>query len=82
MYSPAKRWLINTRVDFMTASIGDYDGTLWNASVGLNFQASRHIGVALAYQYFDVELNVDKSDWTGGVNLRYSGPILSMTANW
>jgi hypothetical protein len=82
MYSPSQRWLIDTRVDFMSASIDDYDGTLWNANIGVNFQVSRHFGIGLAYQYFDVELNVDKSDWQGEANFRYSGPILSLTASW
>lgn len=81
-YSPAKRWLLHARVDWISANIGDYDGTLWNTSVGVNFQAWRHVGFDLAWQYFNMNLKVDKDDWRGGVDLTYSGPVLAVTFNW
>ena len=82
MYSPARRWLITARADFMTANIGNYDGTLWNGNIGVNYQAGRHFGIGLAYQYFSLNVKVDKSDWQGKVNLKYHGPVVSVTANW
>jgi hypothetical protein len=81
-YSPASKWLIRGRVDWISANIGNYDGTLWNANVGVDFQPWRHVGFGLSYQYFNLNLKVDKSDWRGGVDLTYSGPMLSMTVNW
>ena len=36
-FSPAKRWLLHARVDWISADIGDYDGTLWNTTVVANF---------------------------------------------
>ena len=81
-FSPARKWLIHARVDWISADIGAYNGTLWNTSVGVNYQAFRHVGFDLSYQYFNLNLTVDKSDWKGGLDLRYSGPILGMTVNW
>jgi hypothetical protein len=81
-YSPAKKWLIHTRVDWISANIGDYDGTLWNASLGVAYQPWRHVGFDLYWQYFGVDLKVDKDDWRGGVNMDYSGPVLGMTFSW
>jgi len=81
-YSPARKWLLHTRVDWISAKVGDYDGTLWNTSVGVNYQAFRHVGFDLSYQYFDLNLKVDSADWLGEVDMRYSGPVLSVTANW
>ncbi len=81
-YSPARKWLLHGRVDWISASIGDYDGTLWNTSIGVNYQAFRHVGFVLSYQYFNLNLTVDKSDWKGELDLRYNGPILGMTINW
>jgi len=81
-FSPARKWLLHARVDWISANIGDYDGTLWNTSLGVNFQAFRHVGFDLAYQYFNLHLEVDKEDWKGGVDMTYSGPVLSVTANW
>jgi len=81
-YSPAQKWLVHGRLDWISANIGDYDGTLWNTSLGVNYQAFRHIGFDLSYQYFNLNLSVDKSDWRGGVDMRYSGPVLAVTGNW
>ncbi|NNK32943.1 MAG: hypothetical protein HKP02_07455 [Xanthomonadales bacterium] len=81
-FSPARRWLLHGRVDWISANIGDYDGTMWNTNIGVNFQAFQHVGFDLSYQFFDIDLSVDKSDWRGGVNLRYSGPVVAMTVNW
>ncbi len=81
-YSPARNWLLHTRVDWISANVGDYDGTLWNTVVGVNYQAFRHVGFDLSYQYFNLNLKVDSADWLGEVDMRYSGPMLSVTANW
>jgi hypothetical protein len=82
LVSPARKWLIHTRIDWISASIDDYSGTLWNTVVGVNYQAFRHIGFDLSFQYFNLKADVDSTDWSGGADLRYSGPVLAVTANW
>ena len=81
-FSPARNWLLHARVDWISANIGDYDGTLWNTSVGVGYQAWRHVGFDLSWQYFNLNLNVDKDDWQGGADMTYSGPVLAVTFNW
>ena len=81
-FSPARKWLLHGRVDWISANIDKYDGTLWNTNVGVNFQAWRHVGIDLSYQYFNLDIKVDEDDWIGGVDMTYSGPVLSVTFNW
>ena len=81
-FSPASRWLLHGRVDWISANIGDYDGSLWNVNAGVNFQAWRHVGFDLSYQYFSLDVNVDSADLIGGAEMTYSGPVISVTANW
>lgn len=81
-YSPAKRWALHARVDWISANIGDYDGTLWNTSVGVNYQPFRHVGFDLYWQYFNLDLKVDKSDWRGKTDMTYSGPVAAVTFTW
>jgi len=69
-------------VDWISANIGDYDGTLWNTNVGVNYQLFRNFGLDLSYQYFNLNLNVNKSDWNGSADMTYSGPVISLTGNW
>ncbi|MFC1776797.1 hypothetical protein ACFL3I_05600 [Pseudomonadota bacterium] len=81
-YSPAKNWLLHTRVDWISANIGDYDGGLWNVNVGVGYQAWRHVGFDLSWQYFNLNLEVDSDDWVGSTDMTYSGPVVSLTASW
>lgn len=81
-YSPAKNWLLHARVDWISANIGDYDGGLWNTNIGVGYQAWEHVGFDLSWQYFNLNLKVDKDDWTGGADMTYSGPVFSMIFAW
>lgn len=81
-YSPAKNWLLHTRVDWISANIGDYDGGLWNANIGVGYQAWEHVGFDLSWQYFNLHFDVDKDDWLGGAEMTYSGPVVSVIFAW
>lgn len=81
-FSPTKRWLLFGRIDWISADIGDYDGSLWNTNIGFDYQFTDHFGGALYWQYFELDLNVTKSDWKGGAALKYNGPVLGVTFNW
>jgi len=81
-YSPSRKWLIHARVDWISANIGDYDGGLWNFNAGVNYQAWRHVGFDLSWQYFNLNVEVNKSEWIGGAKMTYSGPVLAVTFGW
>jgi len=81
-YSPAKNWLLHARVDWISANIGKYDGGLWNTSAGVSYQAWRHVGFDLSWQYFNLHLDVDSDDWTGSSKMTYSGPVVAVTFAW
>jgi len=81
-FSPAKNWLLHARLDWIGANIGDYDGDLWNASAGIGYQAWRHVGFDLSWQYFNLNLDVNSDKWIGSTDLTYSGPVLAVTFDW
>ncbi len=72
-YSISPRWALRARLDLFSADISDYDGLLLNASLGLNFQVFEHVGLGLSYNYFELDVSVDKSDWRGNVETIYDG---------
>ncbi len=80
--SLSPRWLLTSRLDWFSASIGDYSGDLWNAGVGIDFQAWEHVSFGLSYQLFKIDVDVDKTNWHGNVKLQQDGPALSMSFNW
>ena len=81
-YSPAKNWLLHARVDWISANIGDYDGSLWNASAGVGYQVWRNVGFDLSWQWFGLDLKVDSDDWRGRTKMTYSGPVVAVNFSW
>jgi hypothetical protein len=81
-YSPSEKWVFETRLDWLDAEIGEYDGGLLNAAAGVNYQAFGHVGIGLKYQIFRLHLDVNKPDWHGDFELTYQGLYLYLSANW
>jgi len=72
-YSISPRWALRTRLDLLSADVGDYDGLLVNVALGVNYQAFEHFGVGVNYNYFELDVSIDKSDWRGNIETTYDG---------
>lgn len=81
-YAFTPMWLMRARIDWLSASFEEYSGSLMNSSVGINFQPWKHAGFDLSYQYFALDVDVDKSGWHGAADLSLQGPYLSLNLNW
>ena len=82
MYSWSPKWILSARLDWLSASIGDYSGGMWNAQVGINWQTFEHVGIGLYYNGFTVDVDVDKENWHGKAESSNHGPFLALTATW
>jgi len=82
MYSFSPKWLLAVRGDWLSATIGDYSGSLWDLQFGVNYQAFKNIGFGLSYKMFLLDVDVDKGDFHGRVDLEQAGPALAVTAIW
>ena len=82
MHSISPKWALKTRVDWFGASFDDYDGTLINASIGLNYQAFEYFGVGLNYNIFDLDVGIKKSNWRGSANISYEGLYAYLSFYW
>jgi len=81
-YAISPKWLVLGRVDWISASIGDWDGELWNFEAAVQYQAFRNFGVGLAYRYLSFDLSVDDGDGDWDADIQYNGPLLFFTANF
>jgi hypothetical protein len=79
-YSISPRWAFRSRIDLLSASVGDYEGTLLNASLGVNYQVFRHFGFGMAYNYFELDVSIDKSSWNGDVDAVFKGIYICASA--
>lgn len=78
IYSWSPKWAFTTRLDWLSASLGDYSGGLANAQSGVHYQLFKYTGIGLSWNYFNLNIDVDKSDWRGKVESSQSGPFLSL----
>ncbi len=79
-YAPTEKLSFTAKLDWFGISIGDFGGSLWNLSPGVNYQVYKNIGLGASYKFFRVDIDVDKDDWKGNFNMSFSGPAL--TINW
>ena len=81
-YAFNSKWAFTSRLDWLSASVGEYSGSLWNAGVGLHWAIFDHFGAAASYNYFKLDVDVDKSDWHGGFETSQYGPSIQLSAYW
>lgn len=78
----SKRWALNVRLDWLSASIDKYDGTIINAAAGVNFAVTRHFGVGLSYNYFELDIGIKDTHWNGRAEQRIDGPVVYLSGSW
>ena len=81
-YSPSRKWLISARVDWLSASVGNYSGSIWNANLSANYQMGEHVGVGLGYQFFEIDGKLTEENWKGDVRMQFSGPTFQVSGFW
>ena len=79
-YSISPRWAVRSRFDILKAKVGSYDGLMLNGALGVNFQAFEHFGIGVAYNYFELDVRVDESDWRGKIETIYEGAYIYISA--
>ena len=79
-YSISPRWAFRSRFDILKASVGRYDGLLLNGALGVNFQAFENVGIGASYNYFELDVRVDQSDWRGKIDTTYAGAYIYLSA--
>ncbi|HET9734190.1 MAG TPA: outer membrane beta-barrel protein [Burkholderiales bacterium] len=81
-YAFTPKWLLSGRVDVFSLEYEEYDGSLTNVTVGVDYRLLRNLGLGAAYRYIDYDLNVTKSSLNGGINYRFSGPLLYLVSSF
>jgi hypothetical protein len=81
-FSPSDRWILNARLDWFSANVGDYSGSLWNFAVGANFRLNTNVGIGLSYQLFELNGTIRETDWKGDARTRFAGPQIYLAGFW
>ncbi len=80
--SLSDRWAVRLRFDWFGADIDDYDGELINLAAGVNYQLFDNFGLGVSYNYFELDVGVDKSGWRGEIETTYDGLFVHVSAFW
>jgi hypothetical protein len=82
MHAFSDKWAATFRLDWLSASVGDYDGRIINSALSVGYAVTDNFGIGLAYNFFELDVKVDDSDWTGSILSRFDGPYISLTGYW
>lgn len=82
IYAFSPRWAFQTRLDWLSASIDKYDGTIINAAVGVNFAFNKHFLLGASYQYFEIDVEVTDDPWRGFVEHQVDGAFAYLSFQW
>jgi hypothetical protein len=67
---------VGARADYLSLSVGDYDGELFNGQASIAYRITKNIGIGAAYRYVAYNVGVSKPDALGEFDYDYSGPSL------
>ncbi len=82
IYAFSPRWAFQTRLDWLSASIDKYDGTIINAAAGVNFAFNKHFLLGASYQYFEIDVEVTDDPWRGYVENQVDGAFAYLSFQW
>jgi len=83
MWSWSPNWVLTSRFDWLEVTVDEFSGSMYDVSVGLNYQMSDHFGLGFGLSGFLLDVEVNSPEW-GNASLenRQFGPNLSVTWNW
>ena len=73
-YAFNEQWLVEGRFDWFSASIDDYSGDLWRVGAAVVYQPFANFNFGLSYDYLNINVDIDKSNWNGSIDSDWYGP--------
>ncbi|MCU0976504.1 MAG: hypothetical protein MUC71_09380 [Steroidobacteraceae bacterium] len=67
---------------FFALSIDEYDGNITNYRAALIWQPKKYVGLGVGYDYFKVDVDVEKDKFTGSMDWEYAGPQIFFNASF
>lgn len=81
-FEPIEGVTLGGRIDYLSLSVGDYDGRLVNAQASVAYRFTRHLGIGAMYRYVDYRVDVTKTNVSGRFAYSFSGPSLFLEAGF
>lgn|GEM_PF-332414 len=75
-YEPIPSLHLGAQVDYLSLSIGDYDGELLNLEARASYAITGGVKIGALYRKVDYRLDITKRDYTGRMEYQFDGPAL------
>ncbi len=79
-YMVTPRLALRGRVDYLSFSYGDYDGSLSNSMLLLEWRFGKHFGAGTGYRYVGYKLVANRSDFPIDMRYAFKGPTIFVNA--
>jgi hypothetical protein len=70
------------RAQIFRLSMSDFSGRLDHASLKLEYDAFKHVGMGVGYDLFGLNLDIDRGRWKGNIEFLFRGPIVYLTGRF
>ena len=81
-YQIGEKVYLQASLGLLSLNYDEYDGTLFSARGAVEWRPWKHVGLGAAYQYIEVELDVDKSNKQEYYDFEFYGPVLFLTVGF
>jgi len=71
----APQWSLTARVGYFTLDYDKYSGDMTNAHVMVNYSISQRWALGVGYQFVDLDLEIDKTDYVQVYDIDFAGPM-------
>ena len=71
----APRWMLTARLGYFTLDYDKYSGDMTNAHCMVSYSLSQRWALGVGYQFVDLELAVDKTDYVQIYDIDFAGPM-------
>ena len=82
----SQRWSAGLQGAFFTMKYGkdatNVEGDVWSARAQAEYRFSKHMGLGLAIEGFELDVDASQGSWQGAIKYRYWGPQLYMKARY
>lgn len=82
LWSLPHNFWISGSVQLFALEIDNIDGTLTDGMLAVIWQPKPWLGIGLAYNRFDVDVDVDKNRFKGNLEWTYDGPMIFYNASF
>jgi hypothetical protein len=81
-YQMTRRWSLHGRAQIFRLDADDFDGVLNHVALAIEHDTFRHVGLGIAADFFELDLNSKDTGLLGAFKFQFSGPRIFFHAHF